>query len=323
MRIQLATPYRLPEIVGGISSYVETLRHALKEAGVDVTVDRKIDSSCDVVHCHAHWYVLKDSLKRRKISGFTFHTIPRLSHLKWKVFSRLLAKCKFLIHLSEYSLHEISNATGLDGLVIRPSVIPETVSEKEIGKLRQELGIGSRYPILCMISPLEFKEKCEGIKSLLASLDMVEVDGEPLLLIVGDGSRMDELRNFAEKHNLQSKVLFLGKVANAWNYLALCDIYTHISFIDNTPLAILEAMSLGKPVISVDVGGIRELLGSEGILTKTSPDQIADAISDMAGSAEKIRKVSETLRDRFDEAFSLRNMAKKHVEVYREAMAGT
>ncbi|MCK4444939.1 MAG: hypothetical protein KAW09_10365, partial [Thermoplasmata archaeon] len=182
MRIQLATPYKLPGTVGGISSYVETLRYSLSRAGVDVAVARKIDISSDVIHCHAHWYVLRDSLKRKKISGFTFHTIPELSYLKWKAFTKLLDRCEFLIHLSDYSLQEISRSTGLDGHVIRPSVLPKFLPMEDVEELKTKLKLDSKHPILCMISPLEHKEKCEGMKSLLASLKLIESQGDPHLL---------------------------------------------------------------------------------------------------------------------------------------------
>lgn len=320
MRIQIATPYQSPDVVGGISTYVDILKQGLVEAGVEVTVAREIDTSSDLVHCHAHWYVLRDSLKLKKVSGFTFHTIPELSRLKWKAFSGFLAKCRFIVHLSDYSRLVIGRATGLGGQVVRPSVIPKTVSKEYARQLKSRLKIGSRYPILCMISPLEFGKKCDGIKSLICSLKLIDDELDPHLLIVGGGSRMSEMMEFTKAERAGSKVSFLGRVPDAWDYLALCDVYTHISLMDNSPLAVLEAMSIGKPVVSVDVGGIKELLGTDGIITGTSPAEIAEAVSSAAGNPADMRRIARTLKKRFERVFGLKRMVSEHIRVYEDAL---
>jgi glycosyltransferase involved in cell wall biosynthesis len=321
VKVQLATPYKLPEVVGGISTYVESLRYALLQAGMEVTVGREIDASSDIIHCHAHWYVLRDALKAGAASGFTFHTLPELSFMKRKAFKKLLAKSKFLIHLSEYSRRRINSTMGLDGSLIRPSVRPQPVPAEIVENLKRRLGLQSRYPILCMISPLEHHDKCEGIKLLMKSLGLIESRGDPILLIIGSGSQLNELQCVAEKENVKSRVSFLGRVSDVWPYLHLCDVYAHISLMDNAPLAILEAMSIGKPVISVDVGGIGELLGSEGILTGASSSDIAETVSSLSEDRSTMKRVSNGLRSRFQDIFSLERMAQEHIGLYREVLA--
>ncbi len=86
----------------------------------------------------------------------------------------------------------------------------------------------------------------------------------------------DECTAFAKAHNLP--VTFTGKLSKM-DWIALGkehDIFINTTDFDNTPISVIEAMALGLPVISTDVGGISFLINDtiDGLLTP--PKEVAE-----------------------------------------------
>jgi len=87
------------------------------------------------------------------------------------------------------------------------------------------------------------------------------------LVIVGGG----RLRRSVERaaSGLGSAVEITGYLTSAGRFFELCDIYCHISHQEGLPLALLEAMAHGRPVVASPVGGIPEIIDStNGILVE-------------------------------------------------------
>ena len=98
---------------------------------------------------------------------------------------------------------------------------------------------------------------------VLENLSDLYTDSE--LCMVGpdkDGS-LEELKNYVDQHNLN--VTFTGKLAKS-HLISLASEYTiflNTSNIDNTPVSVMEAMALGLPVVSTNVGGMPYLIQNE------------------------------------------------------------
>ena len=84
------------------------------------------------------------------------------------------------------------------------------------------------------------------------------------LLIVGDGVLREQLQNKINVLGLQNDVLLIGKVANVSKYLQESDVYVITSKYEGLPLSMLEAISSGLPIISSNVGGIKDVI-TEGL----------------------------------------------------------
>ncbi len=119
-----------------------------------------------------------------------------------------------------------------------------------------------------------------------------------------DGS-MISCKKLAKKHQLDVK--FTGKLKKKqWAKLSQnYDFFINTTSIDNTPISVIEAMSLGLPVVSTNVGGMPELIdhGKDGILvTEENPEKMASAILDLLNDPEK--------------AIAIANNARKKVETF-------
>jgi len=80
------------------------------------------------------------------------------------------------------------------------------------------------------------------------------------LVIVGTGENEPEIKELIEMKGLTDKVILMGYKTNIFDYLNTFDIFVLTSRYEGVPYVILEAMSIGVPIISTKVGGIDNIL---------------------------------------------------------------
>ena len=140
-----------------------------------------------------------------------------------------------------------------------------------------------------------------------------------LCKIVGDGPLKDKLIAAAEG---LLGVDFIGYLPNAetMNLLKSCDcfvlpcIQAYNGDCDGIPIVLMEAMSLGLPVISTSISGIPELVenGISGILVpEKSPVALADAIQWMSEHPEEAKKMGMAGREKVNKHFSLQKVVRE------------
>lgn len=104
------------------------------------------------------------------------------------------------------------------------------------------------------------------------------------LEIVGSGRLDEELKNKVEDLKLDGNITFHGYSQNPYKYIKNADVYVCSSDNEGFNVAMSEAAILGVPVISTDVFGASELLGSNaeyGIIVKKTDTDLADAMTKM------------------------------------------
>jgi glycosyltransferase involved in cell wall biosynthesis len=129
------------------------------------------------------------------------------------------------------------------------------------------------------------------------------------LLLLGGGEDLGAIRAMVQSRGLGGLVEVAGPVGHARvkEELAACDLFVLPSFAEGIPVALMEAMASGVPVISTNIAGIPELIehGVEGILTQPSnAAQLAGAIeaflrgeADARGLAERAAAKVASLYD--------------------------
>lgn len=139
-----------------------------------------------------------------------------------------------------------------------------TESGQRRGELRRELGLSPTTATVGIVARLV------PIKAHEVFLDMaVEVARtrpDIAFIIVGDGERRRELQAGAEQRGIGAKVHFLGWRADMDRIYADLDVVALTSRNEGSPVALIEAMASGRPVVSTRVGGVGELVGDAGLL---------------------------------------------------------
>ena len=142
------------------------------------------------------------------------------------------------------------------------------------------------------------------------------------LLIVGDGPCKPEWVSLAKDLGLDSRIIWAGSQEQPEPWLNAMDVFISSSASEQMPLAVLEAMSCAKPVITTDVGDCRLILGEvnrDWIVPAGDASALSAAILRLvnAGSAAQIGQAN---RARCIDQFSHALMVKTHCDLYRQAI---
>jgi glycosyltransferase involved in cell wall biosynthesis len=118
--------------------------------------------------------------------------------------------------------------------------------------------------------------------TLLKALNKIKYNVQFRAVIIGRGILKEELISFIKKNNLTKKIKLLTFKSNPYKYIKLCDLFILSSKYEGLPNVLLEAISLGKFIISTNCStGPSEILtsGRGGYLFK---------VGDFASLAKKI-----------------------------------
>ena len=144
---------------------------------------------------------------------------------------------------------------------------------------------------------------------------------EGRLLLVGDGSERAALEQQVALLGLEHRVRLTGWIEDPRALLDEADVFALPSRFEGFPLAVVEAMLAGLPLVAADVGSVREAVveGETGVLVK--PDDAAGLAAALqrllADEAERAR-LGRAARERALERFVADRMAKAYVDLYRE-----
>ena len=354
MKICITTPYYRP-IKGGISNYVLNLSDNLSEKnqktyiitkqGIKDTEEVYVADvnkfffilkaffhiralKPDVLHSHAHWYLLAPCViykifKPKTCLIHTFHTDPidKISGFKLVLMKRLLSRCDTLTFVSKYLHDKIMDNFNINikTKIIYGGVTPINLDEYEINQFKRKFNLENHYPVISFVGALSWKMKAEGVKILTEAFKKVLIEfPNSRLLIVGDGVYRKDIESLVNKLEIESEVIFTGFVDNAFIPLAASDIYAHISLQEGFPLAVLEAMSLGKPVIASNTGGIPEVIidGENGILVETNSKSIVDAVIMLMSFPEQKRILGQNAIKTVEHRFTWPKIVENILNIY-------
>ena len=191
----------------------------------------------------------------------------------------------------------------------------------EAAERRRSLGIEEDAPVVGKVARL-FHLK--GHKYLLeAGAQVVKVYPKARFLLVGDGILRGNLERQAEDLGIRENVLFAGLVPKEEipELLAIMDVVVHTSLREGLARVLPQALASGKPVISFDIDGAREVIrdGETGYLVPARDSRkLAEAIIEILGDEDKARRMGEAGRRLVDPNFRAEMMVDKIAGVYEE-----
>lgn len=170
----------------------------------------------------------------------------------------------------------------------------------------------------------------KSVETLLEALTHIRADHrQPSVLLVGDGPERAALTEHAARLGIRTRVEFTGYVEDLSPYFARMDVFALPSRHEGAPMALLEAMAAGVPVVAAKVGGIPEMIGdSRAACLVDGHDPVRWArviegvLADRAGTDEMVTRAHRLVRERF----SVDAMHTRYGEAYQSAItrwAGT
>jgi glycosyltransferase involved in cell wall biosynthesis len=138
-------------------------------------------------------------------------------------------------------------------------------------------------------------------------------------VIIGSGEEEEDFKKKLKEKNLDQYFIFTGMVPNPDDYLLDSFCYISTSRWEGLPLGVMEAMSIGVPVIATDVTGNKDLVehNVHGFLySLDKPGDASRFILQLAGDAELFKRLSLNGRRKISENFSLDKMADETFKLY-------
>lgn len=119
------------------------------------------------------------------------------------------------------------------------------------------------------------------------------------LRIIGDGELRNDLIAQVKSLNLENSVKFEGNQSDVARYLNMSDVYCCTSKVEGLPIAVLEAMACGLPVITTPAGGVVDIVkdGVNGFVVKASSELLADKMNLIATDLQLLRKMGKKSRE--------------------------
>ena len=146
------------------------------------------------------------------------------------------------------------------------------------------------------------------------------------LRIVGDGAERQQLESLARKLNITNHVEFLGERSDVPELLAQAGFFVSSTTTEGISLTLLEAMAVGLPIVTTNVGGNPEIVrdGETGHLVKSgSPVQLANAMRRMLDEPDIWPVMGELGRRRVENDFDVRHVVSQYESLYQDLYEST
>lgn len=157
---------------------------------------------------------------------------------------------------------------------------------------------------------------------LYATKELQRQGCEFRLSILGDGPEMRDIRALVESLDLKTIVELAGTVADMDRWYERFDIYVSSSVREGQPVALLEAMSHGLPVVATNVGASAETVGVGGLIVDPGDvPGLAAALRQLIDDVELRQSLGRKSRLRIEKNYSVDSIASTLLQSYCEELA--
>ena len=287
----------------------------------------------DVIHCHLPWA----GFLGRIVHSLTNVPVIYTEHNKQERYHKLTK------WINRFTFNWQSAAIAVSGEVaesiqknIAPKIPVQTIlngvnterftrSAAGRQKLRQLYGWDEDTIVIGTIAVFRFQKRLDLWLELFKKIQEQHPDKKIKGVIVGAGPLKELIEQKRNEFGIEDDVLLPGLQTNTIDWFSAMDIYMMCSVFEGLPIALLEAMSCGLPVVTTNAGGIGEVIRHDidGLLvsvdeTNKLVEETGKLISD---SSIRLQYV-QAARKRVVEAFGMERMVGELEECYRLLVVG-
>jgi glycosyltransferase involved in cell wall biosynthesis len=204
-------------------------------------------------------------------------------------------------------------------------VTPFAESAVHRDRMRRQLGFSEQDIVFGKIARLFHLKGHEYVVS--AAFETLRSVPRAKFLFVGDGLLMDSIQAKIRGTELDGKFVFTGLVppSEIPAHISAMDVLVHASLREGLARALPQALIAGKPAISFDVDGAREVVinGATGCLVPAKDvDGLARAMIELGSNSELRQRYGAEGAKRFTDQFRHEIMTKRIREVYAKVLSG-
>ena len=192
---------------------------------------------------------------------------------------------------------------------------PNVVSQTELGKVRQELGITPENPLFLSVAEFIPRKRHQDVILAFAKLARPQVH----LALAGDGPLMAEMQELASDLKVKERVHFLGERQDIPTLMRASAATLLASQQEGLPRCVMESLCMEIPVIGTEIRGTRDLLeGGNGLLVKLGDiNGIASAMTWILDHPEEAQQMGKRGRENMVN-YDLPHILKLYEDLYAE-----
>lgn len=266
----------------------------------------------DIIHAHmgGTTFAVPWALLHRRQSVVTVHTKPEQAFSKKneKLIRHSLKKgCVTLVAVSEDNCAKVKKYFN-----VYDSHVQFVNNGIDIGRFQKKEHDGFAFINVAR------QDENKNQRAILRTFGKIVNSQDNLkLYLIGNGPEHEGLVKMVSDMKLQDRVIIPGSSNEPEIYYAVSDVYIQSSHREAMPLSVLEAMAAGLPVISTDVGGLRDIVKSNGILVRDNSDQeLEEAMRRILNEEQEELTRRGQISKEIVQKYSSQGMAEKYMEIY-------
>ena len=318
LRTEIPKNIRLVTIAGGkedfsknpliqkIQLVLRRLKLSFYEKFPSILYRRKLKEDFDIEvapgYTEFEWVLNSPNKKSRKIGWF--HTDVSYDKDQNRVMKRinLMKKFDWMIFGSAQTRQIIDDLYQVkypkSSVIYNVINIDEARTKAELMEVNYDV-----HPVFSSVGRLHFRKGYDTL--MLIHKRLLDEGLQHSIAVIGGGNEMENLTNQTKELGVEKTFLLLDTQKNPYAYMKAADFFILPSRSESYPLIIGEAMGLGKPIISTNVGGISEMIENEvdGILVNFDEEKIYEAMKRFLIEpqlVESIIKGTEKAKEKFD-----------------------
>lgn len=280
------------------------------------------DHEIDVVHSHSPAMAAAARVALRLVPGGRRPRLVYTEHNRWDAYrlpTRLANAITFPLEHHVVAVSEEARSSVIGPLRARVETLHHGIDREELrdaagdrGATRRSLGIDDATPVAVQVANFR-REKAHEVMIDAAAVIAERGHGAKILM-VGQGQLQEQTEELIRARGVGEVVTLLGYRDDIAAVLAAADMLALSSDHEGLPVAVMEALALGVPVVSTAVGGMPEAItdGVEGLLVPPrDPVALAEAIMRVADDRELRDRLAAGARARgadFDAAKATRRL---------------
>lgn len=290
----------------------------------------------DIIHSHLPWAGILGRLVGRKLEIPIIYT----EHNTWDRYNKFSYWGNRLTFKKQDVAIAVSNEVALSMELnllfdpikpharLRVKTIPNGVNtqlfqrNKEAGiAIRKDVGIPLDAFVIGKVAV--FRDQKRLWLWITIALEIIKQAPQTHFLLVGDGDWRERIVDLIQKSGKSAHFHMVGVQKDVVPYLSSMDVYMSSSEIEGLPVAMLEGMACGLPVVATNAGGIAEVVqdGVEGYLCAVENWQDLTALALRLIQNPKLHsEMANAARRRVEEEFSMDRMVQQLEQVYHQVL---
>ncbi len=275
-------------------------------------------------------YLARVPLVVHTIHGFSFHLYQnKIINSCYKELERVASHfCDVVVSVNKYERD----------LSIKQKIVPKEkiitiyngISKGSFGEidnlndnvrnvdLRNEFRIKNEDIIVGSVS--RFSPQKNVIALAKAAIKTVRKNKNIKFVLIGDGPLYDDVKRIVIREKIEGRILLPGWQSNIKEWLLAMDIFVLYSLWEGLPISMLEAMSVGKPIIASNIKGNNELVvdGENGFLVEPNHEEmLISRVLNLAEDRTKIDRMGKRSKELVKERFSIQQFVDAYDRVYQ------